>query len=348
MILKTIFRVLAVIAILLTVFPFFTADAWYIRMFDYPHVQLTFLTLFILLIYFFKFEYKNWKDVTILTILLGCFIVQGIKIYPYTPFAKKEVNNSTQKENKLTFYIANVLQKNEEYNKVIKQIKDKNPDIFLLTETDQNWLNAIHGNFNQKYNYKVEIPIPNTYGMILYSKYKLIDPKVNYLVEDSIPSIDSKFKMNNGTTIQLHTIHPKPPMPQESKTSKNRDAEMMLIAKEVLNEEKMPTLVMGDFNDVAWSTTTTLFQEVSKLLDIRKGRGFYNTYDANSYVMRWPLDHVFVSEEFRVSHLELLENNGSDHLPVYLELTYEPALKKQQEKDNPTEEEIDEANEQME
>ncbi|HIO25972.1 MAG TPA: endonuclease/exonuclease/phosphatase family protein, partial [Flavobacteriaceae bacterium] len=316
--LKTIFRVLAIIAVLLTVFPFLAADAWYIRMFDYPHVQLTFLTLFILLIYFFKFEYKNWKDNIFLTALIICLIVQAIKIYPYTPFAAYEVKPSTQKENKLKIYIANVLQKNKEHEKVIQQIEEKDPDVFLLTETDQKWLTAIQENFKKEYAYRVEVPIPNTYGMILYSKLDLLNPKVNYLIEDSIPSIDTKLRLANNTLIQLHTIHPKPPMPQESKTSKNRDAEMMVVAKEVLNDDEIPTLVMGDFNDVAWSTTTTLFQEVSKLLDIRKGRGFYNTYDANSFIMRWPLDHVFVSEEFRLSTIELLEKNGSDHLPVYL------------------------------
>jgi endonuclease/exonuclease/phosphatase (EEP) superfamily protein YafD len=310
MILKTIFRVLVIIAVLLTVFPFFAADAWYIRMFDYPHVQLTFLTLFIGLFYFFKFEYKNWKDYLFLSALTICLVVQAIKIYPYTPFAPLEVNASTQEDDSLKMYIANVLQKNKEYEKVIQQIKDLEPDLILLTETDQKWVNKINTEFSKNYKYKVEVPLPNTYGMLLYTKYPLENQQVNYLIEDSIPSINAQLNFHDQL-IDLHSIHPKPPMPQHAKTSDNRDAEMMLVAKKVLKKEKLPALVMGDFNDVAWSTTTTLFQEVSKLLDVRKGRGFFNTYDANSYVMRWPLDHVFVSEEFRVQQIELLENNDS-------------------------------------
>ncbi|MEO2061062.1 MAG: endonuclease/exonuclease/phosphatase family protein [Mesonia sp.] len=346
MILKTVFRVLVIIAVLLTVFPFFAADAWYIRMFDYPHVQLTFLTLFIGLFYFFKFEYKNWKDYLFLSALTICLVVQAIKIYPYTPFAPLEVNASTQEDDSLKMYIANVLQKNKEYEKVIQQIKDLEPDLILLTETDQKWVNKINTEFSKNYKYKVEVPLPNTYGMLLYTKYPLENQQVNYLIEDSIPSINAQLNFHDQL-IDLHSIHPKPPMPQHAKTSDNRDAEMMLVAKKVLKKEKLPALVMGDFNDVAWSTTTTLFQEVSKLLDVRKGRGFFNTYDANSYLMRWPLDHVFVSEEFRVQQIELLENNGSDHLPIYLVLTYEPEHKESQQQENPSSEEMEDANQQM-
>ena len=118
MILKTIFRILAVIAVVLTILPFLAADAWWVRIFDFPHVQLTFLTLFILLIYFFKFERKNWKDYIFILSLLLCFIVQGIKIYPYTPFAPYEVNNSSEDKSDLKVYVANVLQKNKQHQKV--------------------------------------------------------------------------------------------------------------------------------------------------------------------------------------------------------------------------------------
>ncbi|MBW2961088.1 endonuclease/exonuclease/phosphatase family protein [Mesonia sp. JHPTF-M18] len=344
--LKIIFRSLAVIAILLTIFPFFNADAWYIRVFDYPHVQLTFLTLFILLFYFFKFEYKNWKDYIFSFALLICLTIQAVKIYPYTPFAAYEVQSASEDKISLKIFVANVLQKNKSHQKLIQQIKETQPDLFLLTETNQEWLTTIEKKIDNQYPYTVKVPLANTYGMLLYSKYKLEKTEVNYLIEDSIPSITTKVIFNKNT-LQLYAIHPKPPTPQHAKTSKKRDTEMMLVAHRVLANKNTPTLVMGDFNDVAWSTTTTIFQEVSKLLDVRKGRGFYNTYNANSYIMRWPLDHVFVSEEFRVKDLQLLKKNGSDHLPIFLELTYEPKYKKFQEKEDPTTNELKKAKEQM-
>jgi endonuclease/exonuclease/phosphatase (EEP) superfamily protein YafD len=36
--------------------------------------------------------------------------------------------------------------------------------------------------------------------------------------------------------------------------------------------------------------------------------------------MRWPLDHVYVSEEFRVMSFRKLNYFGSDHFPIYVAL----------------------------
>jgi endonuclease/exonuclease/phosphatase (EEP) superfamily protein YafD len=97
-----------------------------------------------------------------------------------------------------------------------------------------------------------------------------------------------------------------------------------------VKEANEPTLVVGDLNDVAWSDTTTLFQKISGLLDPRVGRGMYNTFDANNPLLRWPLDHVFHSNHFKLLKLKRLAAFGSDHFPVYVALSYEPGTTAQQ------------------
>jgi hypothetical protein len=84
-------------------------------------------------------------------------------------------------------------------------------------------------------------------------------------------------------------------------------------------------VVAGDLNDVAWSHTTRLFQRTSGLLDPRVGRGLYSTFHAAYPFLRWPLDHVFFSREFRLRRLERLPAFGSDHFPILVEVSYEPA-----------------------
>ncbi|MDB4673529.1 hypothetical protein OAF27_01825, partial [Verrucomicrobiales bacterium] len=73
-------------------------------------------------------------------------------------------------------------------------------------------------------------------------------------------------------------------------------------------------------NDVAWSSTTRDFKKVSGMLDPRIGRGFYNSFHAKNWYIRFPLDHIFITDEFTLVDLRRLRNIGSDHFPVAITL----------------------------
>lgn len=124
--------------------------------------------------------------------------------------------------------------------------------------------------------------------------------------------------------MQAHFIHPAPPSPTEEDSSRPRDSELIMVAKALKNPTR-PTIVAGDLNDVAWSRSTRLFMQISGLLDPRKGRGFYNTFHASYFFMRWPLDHLFHSEGFKVKRIKRLAKYGSDHFALLTELTFENA-----------------------
>ncbi len=335
-------------AILLTLIPFVALDYWWVRIFDYPHAQLTVLTLVAFLIYFFRFDLHSWRDYIFALILAGCFIFQMTKIYPFTPFSDFEVlkNEKVDPDNTIGILAANVLQKNKNTEELLDVVLTFNPDLLVLTETNERWRDEVSPHLESRYPYSVEVPLDNTYGMLLYSKFKLLDPKVRYLVDDSIPSIHGKLRLPSGELIEIHSIHPTPPMPQHNPSSTDRDAEMMMVA-EMARESHLPVIVTGDFNDVAWSRTTSLFQNVGELLDPRVGRGFYNTFSANSWLMRWPLDHLFVSEEFRSMELERGRDFGSDHFPLYSKLSLEPENAAEQKPEPPSAEELESAREQI-
>jgi hypothetical protein len=85
----------------------------------------------------------------------------------------------------------------------------------------------------------------------------------------------------------LGSNDPRPPVPPTP--SYGRDAELVLIGREIDGASR-PAVVAGDLNDVAWSSTTTLFQKISGTLDPRVGRGLYNSFHAKSPLLRFPLD----------------------------------------------------------
>ena len=344
----TLIQIFAGLTIVATLARYISVDYWWARIFDFPHLQLTGLCAVAIALYFVKFDYRWYKDYIMIGILLVCFILQIRKVYNYTPLSSYEIEestvNNTSKQFKL--YTVNVLQKNKETKLLINEIKAEDPDILVLLEINSAWMKNIRDIVTKKYKYKVEVPQDNTYGMLVYSKLELIDPKVKYLVDSEIPSVHSKMRFRNGELFQLHVIHPTPPMPQHNDMSTDRDKEMMIMANEIMNA-KLPVIVTGDFNDVAWSRTTSLFQNVSGLLDVRVGRGFYNTFNADNILMRWPLDHVFASEHFRVVKVGLGEDINSDHFPFKVILSYEPESASEQKKRKPTKDELERMKKQM-
>ena len=108
-----------------------------------------------------------------------------------------------------------------------------------------------------------------------------------------------------------------------------RDSELMLTGLEI-RESDVPSIVIGDLNDVAWSKGNREFLKLSGLLDPRVGRGFYHTFDARSWFVRYPIDHIFHTQEFRLGDLQVLEPIGSDHHPVLIDLSFEPEVESEQ------------------
>ncbi|MBT8295088.1 MAG: endonuclease/exonuclease/phosphatase family protein, partial [Gramella sp.] len=299
-------------------------DVWWIRGFDFPRIQISFLIILVIVTSVLLYDFsKSWHYVAIATLILS-LIYQFKKIFPYTYLAKKQVLKFEGEDPNATISIlvSNVLTPNKRSDKLISLVNEKQPDILLTLESDQRWEEEL-ATLEKDYKYTVKIPKDNLYGMHLYSKLKLEDIKVKNLVQEDIPSIHGKVVLRNGKKVNIHCLHPMPPSPSESDTSTNRDAELLMVGRD-LNAEKDSILVIGDLNDVAWSRTTRLFQKLSGLMDPRKGRGFFNTFHAGYFLLRWPLDHVFHTKDFTLIEIAREKSIGSDHFPMYIKLNYKP------------------------
>ncbi len=323
-------------------------DDWWIRGFDFPRVQISFSIVVNIILALFAYSFDQTWHFIILGALVMSLIYQLWLIFPYTILAKKQVIKYTGDANNNTIgiLVSNVLMTNRDYQKFIDLVEFKDPDLFLTLETDKAWEQALQ-KFESIYKYTVKVPLDNLYGMHLYSKFPLEDIEVLYLIKEDIPSIHGFVLLENGLKAKIHCLHPKPPTPNESKTSTKRDAEILMIGSKI-EENPTLTLVFGDLNDVAWSRTTKTFQRISGLMDPRRGRGFFNTFSADYYLLRWPLDHVFHTNDFTLMEISRQKNIGSDHFPMYIKLNYSPEKKKKQKKLEVTEEEKEWAEEKIE
>ncbi|MEM7660594.1 MAG: endonuclease/exonuclease/phosphatase family protein, partial [Bacteroidota bacterium] len=259
-----------------------------------------------------------WEVAGWIALLIG-MIFQMRRIYPYTPFCPKETT-SAKAGPTISVLIANVWQHNQQFQPFLDLVRQHKPDLFLTMESDENWQHHLN-QLETHYSHSVKVPLDNLYGMHMYSRLPIRQAKVQYLVESDVPSIRAEIMMDDEHTIVFYGVHPAPPSPTENVSSKERDAELMLIGISV-REESLPTLVCGDLNDVAWSQTTRLFRKLSGLLDPRIGRGLYPTFHARYPLIRFPMDHLFHSPGFRLIRMLRLPAFGSDHFGMYYELTY--------------------------
>lgn len=299
--------------------PLIKWDHWSIRIFDYPRFQKLVIHCVLILVWVIAGveDIQSWVWIGILAIGI---VYLTIQVWPYTFFGKRMIDRVPYDAARgIHLMIGNVYQYNRKFEKALKLIRKRDPDLVFLVETDQGWADALQP-LHDTYPHRILVPLDNTYGLVLYSKLAIVKQQINHLIDDEIPSLELDVKLRNGQIITIYAIHPTPPVPGENPTSTDRDAEILIVGKKS-KANPGPSLVMGDLNDVAWSYTTSLFLKTSELADPRRGRGFFNTFHAKIPLFRWPLDHVFLSKHFGLSEIHVLPGIGSDHFPIELKAT---------------------------
>jgi endonuclease/exonuclease/phosphatase (EEP) superfamily protein YafD len=345
---STIVKFGLVIYVISALLPVLKFDDWWVRIWDFPRLQLLALGVTVGIIYFFT----SSDPVIWIAILMGyltmAVVLDLYRILPYTPLWRSQslsaALNSSSSPNSLSILIANVLQPNQEAGRLLNLINAKAPDLVLLLEVNRRWLRDLKS-LEATYQFQLKEPLENLYGIALYSRLPFQSATIRYLVEKDVPSVYAKLRLRSKQSIEIFGLHPKPPRPDTGATTK-RDGELIMVAKKV-SKQTTPIIVMGDLNDVAWSHTTRLFQRLSGLIDPRVGRGHLPTFPVNYPFFRFPLDHLFHSPSFRLNAVERLPSIGSDHFPLFVSLHFEPTKAWVQEGPSPEVGDLEEANETM-
>ena len=315
----TTLLLLSFLLLLMSVLPSFRITHWSVQVFDYIRIQLLFIQLVVLIGSFFLFRESG---MTIYVAEIVLFFSMGYQLFiilPYVPisswFKKTNSTNFQTSGKELSIVSSNVLQKNNEYHKLIDLVKNIQPDILLTTETNKEWENALKV-LEDNFSFNHKIALENRYGMHLYTKLKAVEIKEHYLLSEETPSIEAHLEDDEGNRFVFWGVHPPPPSPTEKPTSRQNEAELMKLAK-LIRGAGYPSIVVGDFNDVCWSRISTLFAKTSKLKDVRLGRGILGTFPVRPSIFRFPLDLIFSSKEIRVHDIQILPDIGSDHLPLF-------------------------------
>lgn len=257
--------------------------------------------------------------------LVLALALQLWRILPFTPLWPKEVHKATDASAPVIgMVVSNVHVANRNIEALAAFIDAQEPDLVLLLECDAWWLDQLKRKLVD-YPHSVLHPRDDAYGMALYSKLELVQPHIRFISGDDSPSIHTGLRLKNGDLFRVHGLHP-PPAPKYAAHA----AELVFLGRE-LTQDVLPCIVAGDINDVAWARTTRLFCSVSGLLDPRIGRGPLPTFPVHFSLLRFPLDHVFLSPEFRLIEFGRGPDIGSNHFPLFFKVSYEPTLASEQE-----------------
>lgn len=212
----------------------------------------------------------------------------------------------------------NVLVSNKRYSQTIDLIRQQKPDIIALEEINQAWVTGL-APVLREYPHQKSVPLENAFGIGLYSKFPLSDVQVRTFGEPYrgiyFPSIVAKVHVSKSQVFTVVATHPLPP----TAGFQVRNSQLADIgAQRTSFGENL--VITGDLNTSPWSPYFVKLIQKTGLQDSQLGFGIQPSWPAYSPLIKTPIDHILVSEQFAVLNRELGPDVGSDHLPVFVVL----------------------------
>jgi len=319
---------MAVLILFVTLLPLVPTGFWFVRGWDFPRLQVTMLAALSLLIagvLLLRADDRR-EPATWCILMVAVVLWQGSHVVQFSPLWLYEVADAKDGSKSTRLMVVNLKKENASYAEVIAEIREEAPDILLLIEVNKQWnagLEPLRGDFAHHHGEVMDEGL----GLVLWTSLKASKMETRRLVSERRVTIWAQLELPDGQPVNFVGVHPTPPglmdsTGDERRDSRVRDAELLLIAKEVTRRRDECWIVAGDFNDVAWSHTTRLFKRTSGLRDPRVGRSFMGTFHSQYPLLRFPLDHVMLSDGFTIGQLSRKYITGSDHFSVLADISH--------------------------
>ena len=315
---------LAVVAVA-SLLPLAETNVWWVRFFDFPRMQFALLIVvfaagFVALGGITRRGPSRWAGFAALALGFAALWYHGTKLAPFTPLAATmDAGGATcGPDEALRILIVNVRRENREADRIMALADTYAPDLFLVMETNGWWderLNVLDATYPNRLQ---DIPDDATYyGMHLFSSLPLDNQEIRHPFNGVTPLLVTDV-MHPAGRLRFYGIHPRPPL-TFGRPSTLRDGVVLEAALEA-GAAEMPTILAGDFNATPWERTVRRAMRLGGLLDPRAGRAPMVSYDAQSWILRWPLDQILWQPGLSLVDFTVLPSVGSDHYPVMADL----------------------------
>jgi endonuclease/exonuclease/phosphatase (EEP) superfamily protein YafD len=310
---------LAALLAAVTLLPLSGRHQWWIRMWDFPRVQIAILQVVVLVLAIWMEGPLRWA---VVLVTAGGLLLHLARIRPFTPLARREMRFAPVRGDghEVTLLAANVLLENKTPERIVRLIEEVDPDVLLLMETDERWLAAL-GPTLARYPTVLTAAHVKYYGMAFATRLETEGAELVELTRDGTPTCFADLRTPGGRLFHFAGLHPQPPVPGVD--TEERDAQILYAAR-FARKTDVPLVVMGDFNDAAWSDTARSFKRYGEYLDPRRGRGLFASFHANNVLVRVAIDQLYVTEEVAICDFRLGPRVGSDHFPVIARVRIDP------------------------
>ncbi|MBS2007281.1 MAG: endonuclease/exonuclease/phosphatase family protein [Cyanobacteria bacterium SZAS TMP-1] len=199
-------------------------------------------------------------------------------------------------------------------------------DIICFCEVEGKWFNNINREFPD---YPYKSVFPYNCGVAMASRLPIKCSKVLVAKFDTRPRMLTTFDLGGGRELTVLLVHPTIPLRRDR--FEGRNTEFELYARDLASVPN-PKLITGDLNCTPWSFYFRKLLQDTGLADSEKGFGVQCSWPTNfNQIPFLPIDHFLVSPDIFVRTRKIEPEAGSDHRPVMIEFSIDPADRKQAE-----------------
>ncbi len=249
-------------------------------------------------------------------------------LYLFQPFQGQSTVRASvalSREHRLRALLVNVNNGNQAYTKLYRLVSSTSPDIVVLLEVDEAWMQALQPLLKH---YPYTESWVNKFGVALLSRIPLQHAAVKVIGNTGLPSVIARFSID-GQRLTLIGTHPFSPITW--RRARDRNKQLRELAKFVSDQEDS-IILLGDLNVTPWSPFFKDFLRSTGLRDSREGFGLQPTWPT-WFPPAWiPIDHALVSSSVVVHDRRVGPNVGSDHYPVILDFALSAERKGQRAK----------------
>lgn len=264
----------------------------------------------------FPLYYCRLRAWSILQLVAGLVVIYPVAM-SFVPAKQTEPG-----PNRLTLLSYNVLGDNPDKEPILKLMDDQLADVMIVIEFEHCWVEAIK-DVAKLYSYSIPKPRWDGFGIAVFSKYKLSNTKIESLPEGSsgVPFVLTELTVDDQQIILAAGHFLSPLDAQRMQIRNDQIASASKLIREYRGDRDLPVLLAGDFNAVAWSPFIGDLLSETNLRDSRQGYLYHGSWPTYNFLLRIPIDNVFVSDQVHIHHRELLKCASSDHFPLLVEFS---------------------------